>query len=91
MIRLGMRGHGRGWCCVSLGFGRITRLLLVGISLAVVVAACGGGSDNGDSEALTKVEYIAEANALCAEADEASEAAEEQFSEDLEAAFPDGG
>lgn len=62
-------------------------LLAIGmaIALAAAVAGCGGGDDStGDSSAaaLTKAEFIKQADKVCKDGEEALEAEAEEFAED---------
>ncbi len=63
-------------------------LLLLALAAAAVLAlaAC-GGDDSGGSEPLTQAEYIAAADAICAEADEKLDALGEPTGEDGLGAF----
>jgi hypothetical protein len=55
-------------------------LLAVALAAGVVAAGCGGDDDDGDGEALTKVEFISQADAICAEGDrEIDQAGREAF------------
>lgn len=61
-------------------------LLAIGmaIALAAAVVGCGGGDDSTDSSAaaLTKSEFIKEADAICGDANEQGEEEAEQFAEE---------
>ena len=63
-------------------------LLAIGmaIALAAGVAACGGGDSSGDSStaALTKAEFIKQADKVCVDGEEALEAEGEEFAEENE-------
>jgi hypothetical protein len=54
------------------------------IALAAAVIGCGGGDDSSDSSsaALTKAEFIKEADKVCKDGEEALEAEGEEFAED---------
>lgn len=61
---------------------RLTALLLGVASLAVLVAACGGGGDSSGGEVLTKAEFIKQGDEICKQgearlAEEATKYAEE--------------
>lgn len=59
---------------------------LVALLAAAVIAGCGGGDDSssgtGETTALTKAEFIEQADAICAEANEQSETEAEEFAEE---------
>ena len=53
----------------------------VGVILAAVgIGACGGSDDGGSDEPLTKDEYIAQADQICADATAENESLEAEFS-----------
>lgn len=58
------------------------------VSIAIVTAAivigCGGGDDTGDSStaALTKAEFVKQADAICSDATQQSETEAEEFAEE---------
>lgn len=59
--------------------------LAVGMVVAsLVIVGCGGGDDDsgGGEEALTKVEFIAQGDAICEQAQEQAEAGGEDFAEE---------
>ena len=70
-----------------------SRLAVIGVGFvlfAAGIAGC-GGDDDGDSGPLTKDEFIAQADQICADATASTDAQEEEFNsaiegEDLEAA-----
>jgi hypothetical protein len=54
-------------------------------ALALVAAGCGGGSDTSAPTALSKAEYVKQANAICREGQQKREAAVNEFVEEHEA------
>jgi uncharacterized lipoprotein len=64
--------------------------LLFGVLVIALVAGCGGGSDNTSSDstdggsALTKAEFIKEADAICEKGNESISAEAEEFAEENE-------
>lgn len=59
--------------------GRTFTALVLGVIVGLVAGACGGGE-----EALTKAEYIEQANAICAASNAEVEAIEEEMGEAIE-------
>ena len=63
-------------------------VVLALVALATIVAGCGGGDDSETTEtsetteALTRVEFIKQADAICDEANEQSETEAEEFAEE---------
>jgi len=67
--------------------------VLIGLLCAGLIAACGGGGNDGSSDAaetteaadaLTKAELIAQGDEICADGDKEAEALADEFAEDNE-------
>ncbi len=57
--------------------------LAVGVAIALTaVVGCGGGDDDGGEEALTKVEFIKQGDAICEKAEKQAETEAEEFAEE---------
>jgi len=55
-------------------------LLAVVVAIGVLIAGCGGSSDNGsESSTLTKAEFLKQGNAICAKGNDEIEAGFESF------------
>ncbi|HEX5929441.1 MAG TPA: hypothetical protein VFY48_08610 [Solirubrobacterales bacterium] len=58
-------------------------LLAMVMAIALVaLAGCGGSDDDGGEEALTKVEFIEQGDAICTKAEDQAETEAEEFAEE---------
>jgi hypothetical protein len=61
---------------------RLTVLLAGIVAIAVVVAGCGGSDDSSDTTALTKQQFIAQADAICKQGNKEIEEGLESFAKE---------
>jgi hypothetical protein len=53
------------------------------IAIALIVAGCGGGGSDSSTAALTKAEYLKQANAICKKGQQEREAAVNELAEEV--------
>lgn len=61
---------------VAVGLG------LAMVAVAVLIAGCGDSTDNGETESITKAEFLRQANAICTEHNEQIEEKVQAYAEE---------